>query len=155
MPRALGIAAVALAALFAAVGLVEEATHRLIFYTPAVEIGNAYSSFFRVTSLFRDPSLYGRHVVLGIAVVLVGRCGTGSIGLALAAVVIAFLFAGLFFSYSQSSLVALFGVAVFVVRRRRRPRRSGSSRPSTRRARDRRRRRVRGRQGRGRLDPDA
>ena len=65
MPRALGIVAVALAALFAAVGLVEEATHRLIFYTPAVQVGNAYSSFFRVTSLFRDPSLYGRHVVLG------------------------------------------------------------------------------------------
>ena len=71
MPRALAIAAVALAALFAVVGLVEEATHRLLFYTPSVEVGNAYSSFFRVTSLFRDPSLYGRHVVLGIAIVLV------------------------------------------------------------------------------------
>ena len=71
MPRALGTIAVALAALFAVVGLVEEATHRLLFYTSSVEVGNAYSSFFRVTSLFRDPSLYGRHVVLGIAVLLV------------------------------------------------------------------------------------
>ncbi len=113
MPRALGLAAVSLAALFATVGLIEEATHRLIFYTPAVEIGNAYSSFFRVTSLFRDPSLYGRHVVLGIAVVL-ATAWYRKLGLTIAAVAVAFLFAGLFFSYSQSSLVALFGVAVFV-----------------------------------------
>ena len=52
------------------VGLVEEATQRLIFYTPSVQIGNAYSSFFRVTSLFRDPSLYGRQIVLAMAIVL-------------------------------------------------------------------------------------
>ena len=102
-----------LAALFAAIGLLEEATHRLIFYTPAVQIGNAYSSFFRVTSLFRDPSLYGRHVVLGIAVVL-AAAWYRKLGLTIAAAVVVFLFAGLFFSYSQSSLVALFGVAVFV-----------------------------------------
>ena len=113
MPRALGIAAVSLATLFATVGIVQEATHRLLFYTPAVEIGNAYSSFFRVTSLFRDPSLYGRHLVLGIAVVL-AVAWYRKAGLAIAAVIVAFLFAGLFFSYSQSSLVALFGVAVFV-----------------------------------------
>ena len=40
----------------------------LLFHSPAVEVANAYSNFFRVTSLFRDPSLYGRHVVLGIAI---------------------------------------------------------------------------------------
>ena len=113
MPRALGIAAVSLAALFAAIGLIEEATQRLIFYTPSVEIGNAYSSFFRVTSLFRDPSLYGRHVVLGIAIVL-AAAWYRKVGVVIAAVIVAFLFAGLFFSYSQSSMVALFGVALFV-----------------------------------------
>jgi O-antigen ligase len=110
----MGIAAVAIAALFAAVGLVEQATHRVVFYSPAVEVGNAYSSFFRVTSLFRDPSLYGRHLVLGIAIVLTA-VWYRKIGLLLATGVIAFLFAGLFYSYSQSSLVALFGVAVFIV----------------------------------------
>ncbi len=113
MPRALGIAAVALAAVFATVGLVEEATERLIFYTPSVQIGNAYSSFFRTTSLFRDPSLYGRHLVLAIAIVLTAAWYR-KLGIALAAIVIGFLFAGLFFSYSQSSLVALFAVAVFI-----------------------------------------
>jgi len=113
MPRAMAIAAVALAGVFAAIGLVEEATERLIFYTPSVQIGNTYSSFFRTTSLFRDPSLYGRHLVLGIAIVLT-VAWYRKLGLALASVVVAFLFAGLFFSYSQSSLVALFAVAVFI-----------------------------------------
>lgn len=113
MPRALGIAAVALASFFAAVGLIEEATQRLLFYTPAVQIGNTYSSFFRVTSLFRDPSLYGRHVVLGIAVVL-AAAWYRKIGIALAVGLTAFLFAGLYFSYSQSSLVALSAVAIFI-----------------------------------------
>jgi len=113
MPRALGIVAVALAALFTAVGLVEEATHHLLFYTSSVQVGNAYSSFFRVTSLFRDPSLYGRQLVLAIAIVLTAAWYR-KIGMVLASAVIAFLFAGIFFSYSQSSLVALFGVAVFI-----------------------------------------
>jgi hypothetical protein len=113
LPRVLAVLAVALATLFAVVGLIQEATQRLIFYTPAVEIGNAYSSFFRVTSFFRDPSLYGRHVVLGLAVLLVlvwyRRVGP-VVGAALATV----LFAGLFFSYSQSSLTALFAVLLGV-----------------------------------------
>ena len=113
MPRALGIASVALAGLFVTVGLIEEATQRLIFYTPSVQIGNAYSSFFRVTSLFRDPSVYGRHVVLALAVVLT-LAWYRKIGMAVAALLVAFLFAGLLFSYSQSSLVALFCVAVFI-----------------------------------------
>jgi putative inorganic carbon (hco3(-)) transporter len=113
MPRAMAIAAVALAGAFAAIGLVEEATERLIFYTPSVQIGNAYSSFFRTTSLFRDPSLYGRHLVLAIAIVLTAAWYR-KLGIALASVIIALLFAGLFFSYSQSSLVALFAVAVFI-----------------------------------------
>ena len=113
MPRVLGTIAVALAFLFAGIGLVEEATHRLIFYTSSVEIGNAYSSFFRVTSLFRDPSLYGRHVVLGIAVLLVALL-YGRIRWLPGVAAMAVLFAGLFFSYSQSSLVALFAVTLFV-----------------------------------------
>ena len=113
MPRAMAISAVAIAALFAAVGIVEQAMHQVIFYSPAVEVGNTYSSFFRVTSLFRDPSLYGRHLVLGIAIVLTA-VWYRKIRLLLAVGVISFLFVGLFYSYSQSSLVALFGVAVFV-----------------------------------------
>ena len=113
MPRALGYTAVALAAIFSLVGVIEEATQRLIFYTPSVQIGNAYSNFFRVTSLFRDPSLYGRQIVLAMAIVLTAMWYR-KIGMLLAAIVTAFLFAGLVFSYSQSSLVALFAVAVMI-----------------------------------------
>ena len=113
-PRVIAVLAIGLAGLFAVIGLVEEATQRLIYYTPSVDIGNAYSSFFRVTSLFRDPSLYGRHVVLGIGVALV-LVWYRRLGLVVGATLVALLFAGLFFSYSQSSFAALFAIALFTV----------------------------------------
>jgi O-Antigen ligase len=111
LPKVLAIVAVAQATLFAVVGLIQAVTHKLWFFSPSVEVGNAYSSFFRVTSLFRDPSLYGRHVVLGIVVVLVAvLCGKLRPPVALP--LLALLFAGLWFSYSQSSLAALFVVTL-------------------------------------------
>jgi O-antigen ligase len=109
--RVLAVIAIALACVFAAVGIWQAATHELFFFSPSVEVGNAFSSFFRVTSLFRDPSLYGRHVVLGIAVVLV-LVLRKRLNPVLALGLVAFLFAGLFFSYSQSSLAALFAVVL-------------------------------------------
>lgn len=111
MPRVLAWIAVVLAVVFAAVGLWQAATGDLLFFSPSVEVGNAFSSFFRVTSLFRDPSLYGRHLVLGIAVVLVALVRR-RLNPLLAIGLIAFLFAGLYFSYSQSSIVALFAVTL-------------------------------------------
>jgi O-antigen ligase len=113
LPRVLGWLAVALASLFAVVGLVEAATRDLLFSAPAVDVGNEYRSFFRVTSLFRDPSLYGRHVVLGM-VVLVIAVLLRRVDPRPAAAVLAVLWAGLYFSYSQSSMAALF-VAVLSV----------------------------------------
>jgi hypothetical protein len=111
LPKALAVIAVGLATLFAVVGIIQAATHKLWFFSPAVEVGNAYSSFFRVTSLFRDPSLYGRHVVIGIAVLLV--CVLyAKVNPFLAAGLIALLFVGLWFSYSQSSMAALFVVTL-------------------------------------------
>jgi O-Antigen ligase len=113
LPKALAWIAIGLASVFAAVGLWQEATKELFFFSPQLEVANAYSPFFRVTSLFTDPSLYGRHVVLGFAVLLV-LIWTGRINLYLAAGVAALLFAGLYFSYSQTSMASLFAVA-FVV----------------------------------------
>lgn len=106
LPRALAITALSLAGLFAVVGLWQAATHELFFYAPNLAVSNANTDFFRVTSLFGDPSLYGRHLVLGICVVLallVARKGPRwpLIGL------LVLLWGGLFFSYSQSSMVAL------------------------------------------------
>jgi O-Antigen ligase len=115
LPRALLATLVALGTIFAAVGIWQAQT-RTLFFGRDVEIANAYTSFFRVTSLFKDPSLYGRYLVVPIAVLLVailvrrGRTfdwvvATGFVG---------FLFLGLFYSYSQSSFVALF-VVTFAV----------------------------------------
>jgi O-antigen ligase len=113
LPRVLAAIGIALACVFAVVGIVQAATHTLLFYSPTVEVANTYSSFFRVTSLFRDPSLYGRHLVLGITIVLVALW-LKKIRLELAGALIALLFAGLYFSYSQSSFVALFVAVVLV-----------------------------------------
>ncbi len=113
MPRTLGTLAVALASLFAVVGLVEAATHRLIFYSHNLAVSNTYTSFFRVTSLFRDPSLYGRQLVLGLSILVV-CLWLRKIELVLGAALIALLWTGLYFSYSQSSYAALFVVVLGV-----------------------------------------
>ena len=109
MTRVLAVIAVALATLFAVVGIIQAATQELWFFSPSVEVGNAYSSFFRVTSLFRDPSLYARHVVLGIAILVVAVLYR-KLNPLLALPLVGVLFAGVWFSYSQSSMAALFVV---------------------------------------------
>lgn len=112
LPRALLLTLVSLGVLFATVGIWQAST-RTIFFARDVEVANAYTSFFRVTSLFKDPSLYGRYLVVPIAllavVILVRRGRT--IDWVAATAVVAFLFWGLFYSYSQSSFVALFAAA--------------------------------------------
>jgi hypothetical protein len=113
MPRILGTISIGLAVLFAVVGLVEAATHRLIFYAHNLQVSNTYTSFFRVTSLFRDPSLYGRHLVLGLAIVIV-CLWLRKLDVIPVAVLVAVLFAGLYFSYSQSSYAALFVVVLAI-----------------------------------------
>jgi hypothetical protein len=113
LPRVLAVLSISLASLFAIVGILEEATHRLIFYSHNLAVSNTYTSFFRVTSLFRDPSLYGRHVVLGLAVLIV-CLWLRKIDLLPGAALVALLWVGLYFSYSQSSLAALFVVVLFV-----------------------------------------
>jgi O-antigen ligase len=106
VPRALAAVALALASLFAVVGLWQAATHELFFYAPNLAVSNANTDYFRVTSLFGDPSLYGRHVVLGVGVALAllatNRWRTWPlVGL------VVLMWAGLLFSYSQSSMAAL------------------------------------------------
>jgi O-antigen ligase len=113
MPRALAAIGVGLASLFAAVGLWQAVTGKVLFFSPRLEVSNTYSSFFRVTSLFRDPSLYGRHLVAGIAILLV-VLWLRRLHLVVAVALIAFLWAGLYFSYSQSSMVSLFAVALAI-----------------------------------------
>ena len=106
VPRALAAVALTLAALFALVGLWQVATHKLFFYAPNLAVSNANADYFRVTSLFGDPSLYGRHVVLGIGVALALLAARRWRTWPLVALV-ALMWAGLLFSYSQSSMAAL------------------------------------------------
>ncbi len=106
LPRQLGQLAVALATLFAVVGLYQAVTQQLFFFAPNVQTANANGDFFRVTSLFVDPSLYGRHVVLGLGIVLVALA-LAKISLRWGIVLVVVLWSGLLFSYSQSSMVAL------------------------------------------------
>src|SRR5437870_4172834 len=111
-PRALATTLVALAGLFSAVALFQRLTHGHLL-AGDVARANAYTTYFRVTSLFKDPSIFGRHVVIAIAVLLVA-VWLGRIGFWAGAALISFLWAGLLFSYSQSSFVALFAVGVAV-----------------------------------------
>ncbi len=112
--RLAGLLAAALvvpALIFAAVGLYQAAAGRVFFSSSDLAAGNAYSSLFRVTSLFDDPSHYGRHLVLAIVVVL-AALWLGRARLWPSVAVIGGLGAGLWFSYSQSSMVALVATAL-------------------------------------------
>jgi hypothetical protein len=110
--RALATALVAVTSLFAAIGVYQAWSHTEILAKQDVQLTNAYSAFFRVTSVFQDPSVYGRHLVLGI-VVLLTVLWLGRVRPAVGLPVLGLLTLGLYFSYSQTSFVSLFcGVLV-------------------------------------------
>jgi O-antigen ligase len=93
--------------IFAVVGI-EQWITRDIFWNPKVLVGNTYAPFFRVNSLFWDPSIYGRFLVVAMLAVLVVALFTRSLRIVLAgAAAIAVMWVGLLFSFSQSSFVAL------------------------------------------------
>ncbi len=112
LPRALGVTLVAEALVFATIGLWQEATHH-VFFSRYLEVANVYTTYFRVNSLFYDPNIYARHLVLAIAVLLVALWRKHVL-IAYAALAGAILWFGLYYSYSQSGLVALFVVVVAV-----------------------------------------
>ena len=95
------------------VGFWEYGTRRLLL-NPRVINANAFESYFRVNSLFFDPNIYGRFliiVMLGVAAVVAwtARARTALVG----ALLLALLWAGLVLTFSQSSFVALLvGLAV-------------------------------------------
>ena len=68
-------ALLATAVAFAGIGLYQWVT-RDVFWNPRVIVGNAYAPFYRVNSVFWDPSIYGRYLVVAIlatlALVLLG-----------------------------------------------------------------------------------
>jgi putative inorganic carbon (hco3(-)) transporter len=104
--KALTVQLVAMAVVFAGTGVYQWVT-RDVFWNPKVIIGNVYAPFYRVNSLFWDPSIYGRFLVVAILVALVSVLYGARRDSIVAAVVVVALWAGLVFSFSQSSFVAL------------------------------------------------
>ena len=115
-PRLLGACLavlVALALVFSVVGFVEYSTRTLLL-NPKVISTNEFQSYFRVNSLFLDPNIFGRFLVLVMtmlaAVLLWTRSRRDALAMALA---LAVLWGGLVLTLSQSSLGALLvGLAV-------------------------------------------
>src|SRR5581483_4438560 len=113
--KLLYLEATAMALVFAAVGFYQYET-RNVFENPKVITSNAYAAFFRVNSVFWDPSIYGRFlaVVMVPSILLAVRARSPRVQWSAVAVV-AVLWLGLLISFSQSSfaalLVAVIGVA--------------------------------------------
>jgi hypothetical protein len=111
----------AMAALFAVVGIGQWVT-RSVFWNPNLKADNAFATFYRVNSLFYDPSIYGRFLVVAIlvslAVIVFGPWRRYDVFLTLAIVL---LWVGLFLSFSQSGFLSLIvGVLVACLLRWRR-----------------------------------
>jgi O-antigen ligase len=115
----LGVA-VTLAIVFAGVGFIEYARKQL-FLNPKVVQANQYDNYFRVNSLFFDPSIYGRFlalVMIAVSAIVLRRAAAVRDRLRrrdvlLGAAVLAWLMGGLVTSFSQSSIAALLlGLAV-------------------------------------------
>jgi hypothetical protein len=101
-----GLVATALA--YAAVGGYQWVT-RDVFWNPSVKVFNAYAPFFRVNSVFWDPSVYGRYLTVAILASLAGILLGGVRGWRIAGLygVVVATWLGLLISFSQSSFVAL------------------------------------------------
>ena len=102
----LGVAVV-VAVVFAGVGFVEY-YRKALFLNPKVVASNQFGNYFRVNSLFFDPSIYGRFLAtVMIAVTAVVLWTRRRRDVLLGAGVLAWLLAGLITSFSQSSIAAL------------------------------------------------
>jgi len=98
---------VSMALVFALVGAYQYAT-RDIFWNPKVINSNAYAPFFRVNSVFWDPSIYGRFLVLAIlACLALVVTHAGRSWLAASTCAIGAIWIGLALSFSQSYSTAL------------------------------------------------
>ncbi len=115
--RCLGVAVV-LAILFAGVGFVEYSRKSLLL-NPKVVAANQYDNYFRVNSVFFDPSIYGRFLALVmLAVTTAVLWSRRRREVLIGAGVLAWLLAGLVTSFSESSIVALLlGLAVLAAYR--------------------------------------
>lgn len=111
LARCLGVL-VGLAIVLAGVGFVEY-YRKTLFLNPKLVAANQYDNFFRVNSVFFDPSIYGRFLMLVMLGVTTAVLWGGRREARIGAAVLAWLLAGMITSFSQSSIVALLlGLAV-------------------------------------------
>jgi O-antigen ligase len=100
---------IGLAVIFAAIGIWQWAARDLFWNTELV-LSNARAPFYRVNSVFWDPSIYGRFLAIAIlallALLLYPPRRSARLDLALGGAIV-FVWVGLLFSFSQSSFVAL------------------------------------------------
>jgi putative inorganic carbon (hco3(-)) transporter len=109
---------VGLALAFSAIGCVEYATKH-IFLNPKLIASNDLHTYFRTNSVFFDPNIYGRFLVvamLAVAATMLSAAKARTVWIGAAA--LAALWAGLVLTLSQSSLGALLvGLATLAVLR--------------------------------------
>lgn len=118
LARACLLVLVGLALVLAGIGFYEYGAKELLL-NPKVISANQFESYFRVNSLFFDPNIYGRFLV----VVMLALCSallwsSGLRTLAAVAVALTVLWGGLVLTFSQSSFVSLLvGLAVLAALR--------------------------------------
>lgn len=107
---------VGLALVFSGIGYVEYAT-RHIFLNPKLIASNELHTYFRTNSVFFDPNIYGRFLVVAMLAVAAVMLRTARARLVwIGAGVLLALWAGLVLTLSQSSYVALLaGLATLAV----------------------------------------
>jgi putative inorganic carbon (hco3(-)) transporter len=93
---------------FALIGI-GQFTQEHIWWNDKLEASNDFHFYFRVNSVFWDPNIYGRYLVLTILLATTTLLWTADrlIAFVLAGAV-AIAFAGLLFAFSQTSFIALF-----------------------------------------------
>ncbi|MDW5594586.1 O-antigen ligase family protein [Conexibacter stalactiti] len=107
---------VGLALIFSGIGYVEYLT-RHIFLNPKLIASNELHTYFRTNSVFFDPNIYGRFLVVAMLAVAATLLHTRRRELLIGgSIVLAALWAGLVLTLSQSSFVALLvGLATLAV----------------------------------------
>jgi hypothetical protein len=101
--------------ILALIGIGQFADHH-IFWNGKLEATNDFHFYFRVNSLFWDPNIYGRYLVLTILLATTTLLWAANRVLAFALVgAVAIAFAGLLFAFSQTSFIALFAGLVVLV----------------------------------------
>jgi O-antigen ligase len=87
-----------------------------IFWNDKLQASNDFHFYFRVNSLFWDPNIYGRYLILSILLAATTLLWTDDRRLAFVLVgTLAVTFTGLFFAFSQTSFIALFAGLIVLV----------------------------------------